>query len=87
MFRVIHPFHPLYGRQFQLIIRKHNWGMDRVFFYDDEGKLNLLPTAWTDTLPPDPVVAVSAGRSAFRLRDLVELSDLIKTLQAKGHDK
>lgn len=58
-----------------------------MFFYDEEGKLKSLPTAWTDAFPPDPVVAVSRGRSAFRLNDLLELSGMIKTLQSKGHDK
>jgi hypothetical protein len=70
-----------------MVIHRYNWGLDRVYFYDDKGKLESLPTAWTDAFPPDPVVALSGGRSAFRLKDLLELSGVIETLQSKGNDK
>lgn len=63
---------------------RHNWGLDRVYFHDDNGELKLLPAAWTDVFPPDPIVVLSAGRSAFRLQDLLELSRMIVALQAKG---
>ena len=66
---------------------RHTWGLDRVYFYDDKGQLQSLPTAWTDAFPPDPVVLLSAGRSAFRFEDLWELSQLIGALQARGEGK
>ncbi|MGZ6690002.1 MAG: DUF5372 family protein, partial [Solirubrobacteraceae bacterium] len=28
--RVTHPFHPLYGRDFEFVAHRHNWGEDRV---------------------------------------------------------
>ena len=86
-FRVIHPFHPLYGREFVLVIHRYNWGLDRVYFHNDDEQLNSLPTAWTDLFPPDPVVALSVGRAAFRLQDLLELSRLTKALQGKGNSE
>jgi len=61
--------------------------LDRVYFYNDVEKLESLPAAWTDVVSLDPVVAVSAGRSAFRLDDLLTLTELIRTLRAKGSDK
>jgi hypothetical protein len=69
------------------VAARHNWGLDRVYFYDDQGQLESLPTAWTDVFPLDPVVVLSAGRSAFRLEDLWELSQLIEALRARGESK
>jgi hypothetical protein len=86
-FRVTHPFHPLYGRKFKLVTRRHNWGTDRVFYYNSKKQLKSLPTAWTDAITPDPVVVLSAGQAAFRIQDLLELSRFIEALQAKEWDK
>jgi hypothetical protein len=36
-----------------------------------------MPASWTDVVAPDPVVALSAGRSPFRLDDLLELTRLV----------
>lgn len=52
---------------------RHNWSENRVYFYDDEGRLVSVPAQWTSILPPDPFVALSAGRFAFRIQDLLEL--------------
>ena len=57
-----------------------NWGQPRVDFYDDRGVLVSLPAAWTSVVPPDVFVAVSAGRSSFRVTDLVELSRLVQVI-------
>jgi len=42
-FRIIHPFHPLTNREFELVIYRHNWGEDRVYFHDPDGKLSAIP--------------------------------------------
>ena len=55
-----------------------DWGEDRVWFYDDHGRLRRVATAWTDRAPVDPFVALAEGRSAFRVRDLLELAFLIE---------
>ncbi|MBI2527758.1 MAG: hypothetical protein HYV93_17465 [Candidatus Rokubacteria bacterium] len=70
-----------------LISRWRNWGGDRVLF-EDGGRVRSLPTAWTSIANPDPFVAVSAGRSFFRIHDLLALVDLIGRLsQAPGRCK
>jgi hypothetical protein len=74
---VIHPFHPLCGREFEFVRQKKNWGEDRVWFHDERGELRGLPAAWTDRAPVDPFVVVAAGRSPFRLCDLLELAGLL----------
>jgi hypothetical protein len=57
-----------------------NWGEDRVFFLDDDGVKRSLPVGFTDAMPPDVFVTVAAGRSPFRVDDLVVLADLVAEL-------
>ncbi len=86
-FRITHPFHPLCGRAFPLVTVRNNWGEDRVYYHNKQGQLACVPASWTDVVPPDPVVTVSAGRSPFRLEDLLELSRLVTALQQEAaHD-
>ena len=59
---------------------RYNWGEDRVYFHDDDGKLVSIPASWTSLSGRDPFVAVAAGRSEFRLVDLMELADLLSSL-------
>jgi len=76
-FRIAHPFHPLFGTEYVLVTRRFNWGDDRVFYYDDEGRLLSLATNLTDLVPPDAFAQAAAGRSAFRIDDLLELRGIL----------
>ncbi len=60
---------------------RQNWGEDRVYFHDDQGRLRSLSAGWTSIGSDDPFVAVSAGRAAFRTADMVELVVLLDRLQ------
>ena len=82
MVRVTHRFHPLFGRSFEFVKRCRTWQSDRVFFFDDAGELANLPAEWTDVVPADPFVVVSAGRSPFRTADLLVLAELVAQLGA-----
>jgi hypothetical protein len=75
--RVTHPFHPWAGREFVFVAVRQTWGEDRVFFLDEEGTQRSLPVGWTDAAEPDVFVAVAAGRSAFRVEDLLGVVGLI----------
>ena len=77
-----HRFHPLSGRSFEFVKRCKTWQSDRVFFFDDSGELAHLPAEWTDVVPADPFVVVSAGRSPFRTADLLVLAELVAQLGA-----
>jgi hypothetical protein len=77
-FWIIRPHHPRCGREFELLTHKQTWGEDRVYFHDEREQLVALPAAWTDLLPPDPLVIVAKGRSAFRAEDLWELVQLLR---------
>ncbi len=82
-----HPFHPLSGQEFDLVVRKHNWAEDRVFFFVGE-ELRSIPAGWTDVDPPDLFVVIAAGRSALRVEDLLSLAVLVDGLRpARGRGR
>lgn len=82
-FKVTHPFHPLFGRTFELITHRHNWSQDRdrVYFQNEQWLLRSLRTAWSDVWPPNPVQNLAAGRTYIRVADLLQLSTLITRLK------
>lgn len=51
------------------------WGEDRVFYYDRNGRLKSFLVNVTDLFPVDAFTRISAGRSAFRVDDLLELQE------------
>ena len=76
-----HPFHPLYGREFQLVEYRIAWGEDRVYFLDPSGQLQRLAASWTDVAGEDPFVAVARGRSPLRAKELLQLADLLSRIR------
>jgi len=64
-----------------LVIYRQNWGEERVWLHDAEGRLISLPALWTSVIAEDAFVAVSAGRSMFRVAELLELTRLIEELK------
>lgn len=85
--RVTHPFHPLAGREYDLLTRRSTWAEDRVFVADEGGLLVSFPAAWTDAVDEDPFVAMAAGRSALRVEDLLALARLIDDLRSACTDE
>ena len=83
-FQVIHPHHPLRGQKFQLVTYRNNWGEDRVYFHDAEGRLSSIPASWTTVVAEDPFVAVACGRCAFRFQDLLKVTELVEKLRGGG---
>jgi hypothetical protein len=80
---VTHPFHPLYGQDFEFVACRQNWGEDRVHLHDENGQLFSLPAAWTDAVAADPFVVVAAGRAPFSTAGLLALADLAGRLRAQ----
>jgi len=74
---VTHPFHPLHEHEWDLVVYRHNWSEDHVYFHDEDGRLRSVPAAWTSLIAADPVVVLGAGRSPFRVADLLELVALL----------
>ena len=52
-------------------------GVERVLLEQEEGRRAWIPAAWTDLVSADPFVATSAGRSSFRVEDLLRLVELL----------
>ena len=82
MVRVTHPFHPWCGREFVFLAVRQTWAEDRVFFLDADGRQHSLPVGWTDAGWPDVFVTVAAGRSPFRVADLLALALLLESRPA-----
>ena len=81
-FYVTHPYHPLCGQTFELAAQNKEFGEDRVFYRDADGRMRYLPARWTSMAAPDPFVIAAAGRTYFRLEDLIRVAELIKDLRA-----
>ena len=82
--RVTHRFHPLFGREFEFVVLRQNWGEDRVHLRDEDGRLFSLPAGWTDAAAVDPFVVIAAGRCPFTLDGLLAVADLVDSLRAGG---
>jgi hypothetical protein len=68
-----------------LVDRRQTWGEDRVYFIDETGILRRLPAAWTSAATPTVFEVMSAGRSHFRVDDLLRLVTLIaRQVEAGG---
>jgi Family of unknown function (DUF5372) len=35
--RVTHPFHPLFGQVLDIVVHRHDWGEDRIYYRDGHG--------------------------------------------------
>lgn len=75
--RVTHPFHPLFGQELGFVEQRDGWNGNRVYYRDADGYLTSLPACWTSLVVQDPFVVASAGRSRFRVADLLELAALV----------
>ena len=73
----------MFGHEINFVERRIRWGDDRIFYRDSHGYLRSLPTHWTNVEPEDPFVVVSAGRSQFRVVDLIDLAALVLKLRSE----
>jgi hypothetical protein len=80
--RITPPFHPQFGQEIDVIVRRPNWGEDRMFYHDRQGHLLSLPARWTSVVAEDPLVVLGAGRSRFRVADLINLVALVGRLRS-----
>jgi hypothetical protein len=74
----------LFGEEYELVVYRHNWGEDRVYFHNCEGTLCSLPASWTNAIAPDPFVVIAAGRCHFRWQDLIGLAEMIAGIAGSG---
>jgi hypothetical protein len=60
-----------------LVDYRQTWGEHQVYFHDESQRLRAVPSDWTSMAAPDPFVSIAAGRSCFRIADLLELAQMI----------
>jgi hypothetical protein len=72
----------LCGQTFELAAQNKEYGEDRVFYRDPDGRMRYLARRWTSLAAPDPFVIAAGGRAYFRLEDLIRVAELIKDLRA-----
>ena len=76
-FRITHPFHPLCGQSFKVLVIRHYREVEHVYTCDDDGVRHSFPLSWTSLCEADAFVRISAGRSVFRMSDLLSLVAMI----------
>jgi hypothetical protein len=83
-FEITHCFHPARGQKLALAMRKNNWGEDRVMYYNAQGRLCSMLASWTSLALQDAFSLASAGRSWFRVDDLLNLAALLQDAREEG---
>jgi uncharacterized protein DUF5372 len=76
--RITHPFHPLSGKQFDLLEYRRLYSEGYVWFHDDCGQLRIIPAIWTDFVKGDAFVEMAAGTSSLHTACLLELVELVQ---------
>jgi Family of unknown function (DUF5372) len=82
--QITHPFHPLRGKQFDLVEHRCIFRESYVYFQDNSGQLREIPAAWTDFVAADAFVQLAAGRSPLHSRCLLELAELVVQMQRES---
>ena len=80
--RIIHPFHPLFGKEFVRVAERSSRHGDRVWYEAADGSVATIPRAWTDLAASEPFIALAEGKAYFRPDDLAELAALLVTLRS-----
>jgi hypothetical protein len=80
-FRVTHPFHPWFGREFEYEDDRERFGHRRLFYRSENGQIAYFLTKWTDQAPMDPFVEMGDGKALARPRDLLELVQIIEGIR------
>jgi Family of unknown function (DUF5372) len=86
LIRVTHPFHPLSGKQFDLLEYRRLYSEGYVWFHDDGGQLRIIPAIWTDFVKTDVFVETAAGTSPLHAAYLLELVELVERARKNGQD-
>jgi hypothetical protein len=80
-FAITHPFHPLSKKRFAIEANHWVMGTEWIQFRLPNGRLSSIRADWTDLCAPDLFVSLSDGRAHFKPKDLLELLELIHSLQ------
>jgi uncharacterized protein DUF5372 len=81
--RITHPFHPLSGKQFDLLEHRRIYSESYLYFHDDCDEVRVIPAIWTDFGKMDAFVEMAARTSPLHARCLLELADLVQRMGRK----
>jgi len=79
--QVTHPFHPLYGGTFAVVDRRR-CHEEYLYLEVSSERVERVLAGWTSLGVVDPFVKLSAGRSLFRVDDLLRLTELVAEIGA-----
>jgi len=85
--RITHPFHPLSGKQFDLVEHRCIFAESYLYFHDECGYLRVIPAVWTDFVKADVLVEMAGGRSPLHAGCLLELAELVQHLAERRRDE
>ena len=79
IYEVIYSQAPDYGSQFHVATIQNCWGEQRVTYYDVIGSIRSIPITWTDKMPFDPFLEVSAPTIILNLKQtaVAVLTDML----------
>src|SRR5438094_559392 len=65
--RIMHPFHPLSGREVACVGERYNRYGRRLLLRVDDVTVCSIPPQWTDLVAPDPEIVIGKYRALFRV--------------------
>jgi Family of unknown function (DUF5372) len=86
-FRVVHPFHPLHGREFEIVEHRLIFSRSVLYFQAEGDYLAQIPAVWTDFTTGDPFLEIAAGHSPLHGASLLQLTDLVATLRKSSPER
>ena len=79
---IVHPFHPLRGRRFEVLKKRRIAGVDALILRELERGTLSIPRAWTDWADPSPYDSLTQPPQRFAAEYLFELVALLEALAA-----
>jgi len=79
---IVHPFHPLRGRRFEVLKKRRIAGVDALILRELERGTLSIPREWTDWADPTPYDSLTLPPNRLAADSLVELVALLEALAA-----
>ncbi|MBA7637060.1 hypothetical protein ES703_44692 [subsurface metagenome] len=77
-FRVIHPFHSLYSKEFKVHEKKIFHHKEYIVFYNEQAEMQIIPVLWSSLSENKDIFKIFAkGKAYIRFNDLLSLVELI----------
>ena len=81
-----HPFHPLRGQRFAVLKKRRVAGHETLIVCDPARGTLSVRREWTDLADPSECTAAGAKTHYFAYEQLLELIDLVKSLNTQEVD-